>query len=95
MIIPRRRPGAPERLLYVKEKLEIENIKFDYILFVPLHKKRQRKRGFNQAQKIANDLGKLVDIPVLDILIRKDHTKRLYKLNKVDRQQELKNVFNT
>ena len=77
----------------MKEKLEIENIKFDYILFVPLHKKRQRKRGFNQAQKIANDLGKLVDIPVLDILIRKEQTKRLYKLNKVDRQQELKNVF--
>ena len=77
----------------MKEKLELENIKFDYILFVPLYKKRQRKRGFNQAQKIANDLGKLVDIPVLDILIRKEQTKRLYKLNKVDRQQELKNVF--
>ncbi len=34
----------------MKEKLYLENIKFDYILFVPLHKKRLNKRGFNQAQ---------------------------------------------
>lgn len=27
----------------MKEKLDLENIKFDYILFVPLHKKRDRK----------------------------------------------------
>ena len=50
----------------MKEKLELENIKFDYILFVPLHKKRLRKRGFNQAEKIAKDLGKLINIPVVD-----------------------------
>lgn len=29
----------------MKEKLSIENIEFDYILFVPLHKTRLRKRG--------------------------------------------------
>ena len=29
--------------IIMKEKLELENVKFDYILFVPLHKKRLRK----------------------------------------------------
>lgn len=77
----------------MKEKLELENIKFDYILFVPLHKKRQNKRGFNQSEKIADNLSKLIDVPVLDILIRKEYTRRLYKLKKVDRQDELKNAF--
>lgn len=77
----------------MKEKLEIENIKFDYILFVPLHKKRQNKRGFNQSEKIAKNLSRLIDVPVLDILIRKEHTKKLYKLKKIDRQKELKNAF--
>ena len=77
----------------MKQKLELENIKFDYILFVPLHKKRQNKRGFNQSEKIANNLGKLVDVPVLDVLIRKQYTRRLYKLKKIDRQEELKNAF--
>ena len=71
----------------MKEKLDLENIKFDYILFVPLHKKRLRQRGFNQAEKIAMDLSKIVDIPTVD------NTKRLYKLGKEERINELKNAF--
>ena len=77
----------------MSEKLELENIKFDYILFVPLHKKRMRKRGFNQAEKIAKNLSKLINIPVLDNIERIYNTKRLYKLSKDERKKELKNVF--
>ena len=77
----------------MKEKLELENIKFDYILFVPLHKKRMRKRGFNQAEKIAKNLSKLINIPVVDNIDRKYNTRRLYKLNKEEREKELKNAF--
>ena len=77
----------------MKEKLDLENIKFDYILFVPLHKKRLRKRGFNQAEKIAKDLSKIVDIPYLDNISEKNNTKRLYKLDKEERINELKNAF--
>lgn len=77
----------------MKEKFLLENIKVDYILFVPLHKKRLRKRGFNQAEKIANKLGILLDIPVLDCISRVKNTKKLYKLNKKGREKELKNGF--
>lgn len=77
----------------MKEKLYLENIKFDYILFVPLHKKRLNKRGFNQAQKIAFNLSKIVNIPLLDCISRKKYTRMLYKLNKKERKEELKNVF--
>jgi competence protein ComFC len=77
----------------MKEKLDIESIKFDYILFVPLHKKRLRKRGFNQSQKIAKYLGKVVGIAVVDAIGRKKNTKRLYNLTKEERKKELKNVF--
>ena len=55
----------------MKEKLDLENIKFDYITFVPLHKKRMRKRGFNQSEKIAKELGKMIDIPILDCIYSK------------------------
>ena len=79
--------------LIIKEKLELENIKFDYILFVPLHKKRLKERGFNQAEKIAIDLGKIMDIPVVDNISRRCNTKKLYKLGKQDRINELKNAF--
>lgn len=77
----------------MKEKLDIESIKFDYILFVPLHKKRLKKRGFNQSQKIAKYLSKVIEIPVVDAIGRKKNTKRLYNLSKEERKKELKNVF--
>ena len=79
--------------IIMKEKLELENIKFDYILFVPLHKKRLRKRGFNQAEKIAKSLSIIIDVPVIDNISRKYNTKRLYKLGKEERINELKNAF--
>ena len=77
----------------ISKKIVLENIKFDYILFVPLHKKRLRQRGFNQAEKIAMDLSKIVDIPTVDNISRKYNTKRLYKLGKEERINELKNAF--
>lgn len=77
----------------MKERMLLEDIKVDYILFVPLHKKRIRERGFNQSEKIANKLGKLLNIPVLDCIDRVKNTKKLYKLNKEDREKELKNGF--
>ena len=77
----------------MKEKFLFENIEADYILYVPLHKKRLRKRGFNQAEKIAKKLSELIDIPVLDCVIRVKNTKRLYNMDKKSRQKELKNGF--
>ena len=77
----------------MKEKLELDNIKFDYILFVPLHKNRMKKRGFNQAEKIAKSLSNLVNIPIIDKIDRKYNTRRLYILNKEERKKELKDAF--
>lgn len=77
----------------MNEKLSIEHIKFDYILFVPLHKKRLRKRGFNQAEKIAKYLSILTNTEMIDCISRKKYTKMLYSLKKIERAKELKDVF--
>ncbi|WP_455539651.1 ComF family protein [Terrisporobacter sp.] len=77
----------------MKEKFLLEEIQADYILFVPLHKKRLKKRGFNQSERIANKLSELLDIPVLDCIDRVKNTKRLYNMNKKTREKELKNGF--
>ena len=52
----------------MKEKFILENIKADYILYVPLHKKRLKKRGFNQSERIASRLSEVFYIPVLDCI---------------------------
>lgn len=45
----------------------------DCITSVPIHSKRLRERGFNQAQVIAQTLAELINSPYQDLLIRKVH----------------------
>lgn len=77
----------------MKDKLKYEYIEFDYITFVPLHKKREKQRGFNQSYLISKNLGKFINVEVLDLLCRQKNTKYLSKLSKKDRKLELKDVF--
>ncbi|GAG41307.1 unnamed protein product, partial [marine sediment metagenome] len=42
---------------------------------VPLHQKRLRERGYNQSRLLTKELGKLINLPVVDsCLIRQRHT---------------------
>lgn len=77
----------------MRDKLEFEQLSADYIIPVPLHKKRMRIRGFNQAEKIASYLSERTNIPIIDCVKRNRNTKRLYALNKFQREKELKNAF--
>ncbi len=66
----------------------------DLIIPVPLHKKRRRKRGYNQAEVIAKHLGKLMDIPVDGkAVVRKRYTEPQKVLNDKERRKNLKGAF--
>ena len=57
------------------EYLDASPLDVDVLVPVPLHRKRLRERGYNQARLLAQELGKLMYIPVLDdILVRLKHT---------------------
>ncbi|WP_242967901.1 ComF family protein [Tepidibacter mesophilus] len=77
----------------MNDKLQYENINVDYIIPVPLHKKRLRKRGYNQSLLIANQLSKINKKEVLDIVVRSKNTDFLSKLSKKERIKKLQNVF--
>lgn len=63
---------------------------------IPIHRKRLKKRGYNQASLIAHSLGKRLNIPVLDdFLARNDETVKQKKLNVFERQNNLKKAFKT
>lgn len=66
------------------------NFQFDYLVPVPLAKKRQTERGFNQAEKLANYL-KLA--PVLNCLKRTRDTKPQFDLSSAERLKNVKNAF--
>ena len=70
-----------------------KHLSIDYICYVPISKKSLKKRGFNQSERIASRLSEVVDIPVLDCIERVKNTKRLYNMNKINREKELKNGF--
>lgn len=67
----------------------------DFIVPVPMHKRKQKKRGFNHAQYLAEEFSKLFDIPLAtDILAKTHKTKpQVETENKQERQNNLKNVF--
>lgn len=47
------------------DKIVTLNFDFDVIIPIPIHRSKNRKRGFNQSEVIAVELGKLCDRPVL------------------------------
>lgn len=66
----------------------------DAIVPIPLHKKRRKKRGYNQAELYARFLGELLDIPVFTkMLIRVENTKPQKNLNDAERKNNLKKAF--
>lgn len=73
---------------------EVKNWNIDVIMPVPLHKKRRRKRGYNQAQVLAEKLGRKLGIPVdTNTVIRVKNTRPQKTLGHQSRKENLKHAF--
>ena len=67
---------------------------YDFILPVPIHKKRQRERGFNQATLLAKQIAKETKNQVItDTLIRKKNTSPQSSLDREARQTNIIGAF--
>lgn len=66
----------------------------DAIIPIPLSTIKYLKRGYNQAELLADDIGKLLDIPVDNtILVRTRNTRPMKELNDEERVKNLQNAF--
>ncbi|MBP5197863.1 MAG: ComF family protein [Lachnospiraceae bacterium] len=75
-------------------KAFIKNTKAEGIVPIPLHKKRQKKRGYNQAYLLAKALSKGSKIPLYpNYLKRVKNTAPLKALSPSERQNNLKKAF--
>jgi len=64
------------------------------IVPVPLHWRRENWRGFNQANIIANEVGKKINLLVdNNIIVRKKNTRHQAVSNKIERNTNLKDAF--
>ncbi len=85
---------APSLSLLISERLKEENAEFDVLIPVPLSEKSLKKRGYNQALLLANELGKIFDKPVYnDVLLKVKETKNQKRLSFLNRQKNLKGAF--
>lgn len=65
-----------------------------YVLPIPLHPKKQKKRGYNQSEWIAMGLSKGMGIPYLtDVLVRTHYTDTQTRKSRFARWQNVKEVF--
>ena len=84
---------------YAKELYRIYGEKIrewgiDIIVPVPLHRKRKRRRGYNQAEIIARHLGELTGIQVnTKLVFRNMYTNPQKSLDNKERIRNLQNAF--
>ena len=61
---------------------------------MPTDKKKLKNRGYNQSKELAEELSKILKIPVVtDTLIKIKPTKPQMELNKIEREKNLLDAF--
>lgn len=60
---------------------------------VPLHRARRRERGFNQSELLARAVGRALDRPVRDLLVRTRNTKSQTTIDGRHRQENVAGAF--
>lgn len=83
--------GQEMRRIFVKY---LREKKIDVIIPIPLHRKRRRKRGYNQAEILADEIAKCVNVPMeAKWLSRQVYTNPQKELGRKERGKNLDHVF--
>lgn len=62
----------------------------DFITFVPIHRRKLRERGYNQAELLARETGLLLDIPVVSVLDKIKDIKNTAKMRRYQRMEMIR-----
>jgi len=66
----------------------------ELVIPIPLHKKRERTRGYNQSQSIAEGIAAVLQVPVISTaIIRKVATRSQTNKDRFSRFENMKDVF--
>lgn len=82
------------KAMYIFAKKDVEKWKPDVLVPIPLYPRKQRMRGFNQAEDLAEKLAVYLNLPVDPEMLKKiKDTKSQKKINKREREKNLKGAF--
>jgi ComF family protein len=80
--------------LRLGERMKEWNISADLLIPIPLHKVKQRERGYNQADLIARGISAATGTPVLSKALRRTrHTQTQTQLSLEERQKNVEDAF--
>jgi ComF family protein len=87
--------GEKIGLIYGYELLESTNFKdVDFIVPVPLHPKKLKKRGYNQSESFANGLAQSLKIEVItNLLLRAVNSETQTKKSRFNRWENVATIF--
>lgn len=76
-------------------KKSFENLKkYDIMIIVPISKKRQKERGYNQSELIAREISKIINVKIMpNILYKIKNTIPQSSLNKKQREENAKGAY--
>lgn len=75
------------------KKYLLEFIAADVLVPVPMTEEREKSRGYNQAELLAESLSKLINVPVFPRAIKVKETERQATLTAKERAENLKGTF--
>ena len=78
---------------YMVELVKNNDLQFDLIAYVPMTKKAQKNRGYNQSEFLANYLSRFLNIPVICNLIKTVDTKDQIGLSGEQRWSNMEKCF--
>lgn len=75
------------------EKILEKNLKDQVITYVPMHRKKEGERGYNQSKILAEKIARNLDLPCQDVFEKVIDTKFQVGLKKFDREENLRDAF--
>ncbi|MBQ7916286.1 MAG: ComF family protein [Firmicutes bacterium] len=81
------------KLMMVYDQDWFSNLGTFFLVPVPIHQKRLRERGYNQAAEVARQLGRFLNVPVWEGLKRSVNTDPLKQMSARARRESLKGAF--
>lgn len=78
---------------FLTERILSENVKIDLVTFVPMTKKKQSERSFNQSELLAQELSKSLKAEFVDLFIKTKETKSQKELSYKERQENVSKAF--
>ena len=72
---------------------DFENIKFDFVCYVPFSPLQVAERSYNQSQLLAEELSKILDIPVKNALVKLFDVKTQHNMSIMQRKGNVHGIY--